>query len=273
MAHAPNDADPGDAGEQHTSYPLYHGACGVMWALHHLQSVGAARLSRSYAPYVDALLPLNRAWLGNDNPEQHASYLLGDTGILLLSERLNPSPHTADRLQALIAGNLDNPARELMWGSPGTMLAALFLHELNAEARWADLFQRSARKLWSQLLWSDEHQCHYWTQDVYGRQSSYLDVVHGFVATASPLIRGRHLLEADEWRAWQDCIDNTVRRSATLEDGRASWPALLNTPEGQSPRMLMQFCHGAPGFAIFLWDCIHGTARFPTLDVFFGGEG
>ena len=26
---------------------------------------------------------------------------------------------------------------------------------------------------------------------------------------------------------------------------------------------------GDLGFAIYLWDCINGTARFPTLDVFF----
>jgi hypothetical protein len=26
---------------------------------------------------------------------------------------------------------------------------------------------------------------------------------------------------------------------------------------------------GDLGFAIYLRDCIHGTARFPTLDVFF----
>ena len=362
----PNDAGPGDAAAQTTFYPLYFGACGVMWALHHLQSVGAARLSRAYAPHVDALLPLNRAWLGNDNPEQLASYLLGDAGIVLLSQWLNPAPQTLDSLQTLIEGNLDNPTRELMWGAPGTMLVALFLHQHSGEARWAELFQRSARKLWSQLLWSDEHQCHYWMQDMYGHHSSYLDAVHGFVATASPLIRGRHLLGADEWQAWQTCIENTVRRSATIEDGRASWRALLNMPEGQAPRMLMQFCHGAPGFvvcladlpghglddllvaageatwhagplkkgsnlchgtggngyaflklyrrtqnpmwlerarafamhgiaqteadaathgqmryslwtgdpgfAIYLWDCIHGTAMFPTLDVFFDAK-
>lgn len=26
---------------------------------------------------------------------------------------------------------------------------------------------------------------------------------------------------------------------------------------------------GDPGFAIYLWDCIRGSDRFPTLDVFF----
>jgi hypothetical protein len=28
---------------------------------------------------------------------------------------------------------------------------------------------------------------------------------------------------------------------------------------------------GDLGFAIYLWDCIEGTERVPTLDVFFAG--
>src|SRR5437016_1506391 len=97
-------------------------------------------------------------------------------------------------LDALIAGNTEHPARELMWGSPGTLLAALFLYERTGKERWSDLFRLTARKLWSQLEWSPQHLCSYWTQDLYGRRSAYLDAVHGFVATAVPLIRGRHLL-------------------------------------------------------------------------------
>jgi len=26
---------------------------------------------------------------------------------------------------------------------------------------------------------------------------------------------------------------------------------------------------GDPGLAIYLWDCLQGSAQFPTLDVFF----
>lgn len=51
-------------------------------------------------------------------------------------------------------------------------------------------------KLWSQLEWSDRHGCAFWTQELYGHRSTYLDAVHGFVATASVLIRGRCLLDA-----------------------------------------------------------------------------
>ena len=139
-----------------------------------------------------------------------------------------------------------------MWGAPGTMLAALFMHERTGQSRWAELFRRCARMLWSQLLWSPEHECLYWTQDMYGTRSSYIDAVHGFVGTASPLIRGRHLLDDGEWTQWQRCIDNTVRRTATTEDGLVNWRAWLVPPPGRSRGMLMQFCHGAPGFVITL---------------------
>jgi hypothetical protein len=118
-----------------------------------------------------------------------------------------------------------------MWGAPGTLLAALFLHERSADERWATLFRQTAARLWSQLLWSDEHACHYWTQDLCGSQSTYLDAVHGFVATAVPLIRGRHLLDAAHWAAWQACIANTVTRTALWDGDRASWPT--HAPRGR----------------------------------------
>jgi hypothetical protein len=180
------------------------------------------------------------------------SYMMGETGVLLLRQWLQPTERNADALAVRIESNLEHPARELMWGSPGTLLAALFLHRATGEARWADLFVRTARMLWSQLLWSEEEQCHYWTQQIYGRTSSYLDAVHGFVATASPLIAGRHLLPAAEWQAWSDCIANTVLRTAEWEGPLVNWRAQLTSPRGQAT--LMQYCHGAPGFVICLAD-------------------
>lgn len=183
-----------------------------------------------------------------------ASYLMGDTGILLLRQWLEPDAANAARLEALIGGNVDHPARELMWGAPGTMLAALFLHRQTDEPRWAELYRASARRLRSQLLWSDEHQCHYWTQDLYGEIATYLDAVHGFVATGAVLIAGRELLEAREWDAWQRNIVDTVRRTATREAGLVNWRPCLDAPGGSAwPQpMLMQFCHGAPGFVVCL---------------------
>lgn len=247
----PKDADDGDSGPL---YPLYFGAAGIVWALHYLQAVGAVRLHRSYADVVDALVPLNRSWLESTGSADIASYLMGDTGLLLLGHWLQPTERKAARLEALIAGNLDNPTRELMWGAPGTLLAALFLHEWTGAARWADQYRATARRLRSQLLWSSDSACNYWTQDMYGRTSTYLGGVHGFVASALPLIRGRHLLAAAEWTEWEQCFANTVARSATRAGDRVNWRALLDTPAVGAPAVLMQFCHGAPGFVVCLAD-------------------
>ena len=251
----PRDVD-GDEDPTQPATGLYYGACGVIWALHYLQSVGAAKLSRHYGNELDSLLLRNRAALkafGDDG--EVASYFMGDTPILMLAQGNQPTAARADALAALIEGNVDHPARELMWGSPGTLLAALFLHQRDtADARWAALFRATAAKLWSQLQWSHEHECAYWTQDLYGRQSTYLDAVHGFVATASPLIRGRHLLDAPAWNDWQQCIVNTIQRTATWDGAMANWRTVVDTSAGQPPRLLMQFCHGAPGFVVCLAD-------------------
>jgi len=233
--------------------PLYYGACGVVWALHYLQDIGAATLERDYFQALDPVRLQNQSWLGEVYEDAAGSYLMGDIPFLLMAwERGVDRAVIADRLAQLIAGNIDHPHRELMWGSPGTLLAALFLHQRSGESRWQDLFAKTAAKLWSQLLWSEEFQCYYWTQDMYGRQSTYLDGVHGFVATAFVLIKGRHLLPIQDWHQWEQRIVQTIERTASLDGGFANWRVLLITPTGETPRFLMQFCHGAPGFVICL---------------------
>ncbi|AIY41578.1 hypothetical protein LT85_2420 [Collimonas arenae] len=258
-----------EGGDTKPAYSLYFGACGVIWALQYLHAVGAVAPTLSYNTEIQALLSRNREWLSPENKLDFNSYMMGDTGILLLAYWLDPNEEIAVQLANAIQSNLDNPSRELMWGAPGTLLAALFLYEKTAEPRWADLFRASARKLWSQLLWSEKYQCHYWTQDMYGQTSRYLDAVHGFVATASPLIGGCQLLAPQEWLDWEQCITNTIQRTATWEGKYASWRPQLHYPAGKTPRMLMQFCHGAPGFVICLAD-MPGTALDDLLIA--GGE-
>ena len=221
----------GEDPTDHFATPLYHGACGVFWALHYLQAVGAATLSRSYAAELDGLLARNRAWLGESAGRERASFMMGDTPIQMMSFGEEQTEELDSALDTLIAGNTEHPARELMWGSPGTLLAALFLYERTGKQRWSDLFRLTAGKLWSQLEWSPQHLCSYWTQDLYGRRSTYLDAVHGFVATALPLIRGRHLLDAEEWNAWERCIINTVRRTADRAGAHANWRPQLDGTE------------------------------------------
>ena len=242
----PRDADGGDTPPV---TPLYHGAGGVIWALRYLAAIGASESGRDYRPYLPTLRRRNAEWLATLR-EAPASYLMGDTGLSLLEYGLAPSDDTANRLASLIEANQVNPTRELMWGAPGTMLAALFLYEHTGDERWVSLFRASASTLWSQLEWSKQHKCRFWTQHLYGQHSTYLGAVHGFVATASPLIRGRRLLTDAQWRDWEQTIATTIRRMAIEEPAGANWPVVADA-SARTPR-LMQFCHGAPGLVICL---------------------
>jgi Lanthionine synthetase C-like protein len=248
---------PLDTKKTSPQYMLYWGACGVLWALRYLEKVGATQSERDYTRYVAPLVERNKISMGQAKSEAFGSYMMGDTSIQLLQYWLQPSEAIADEIARLVEQTIDHPAREIMWGAPGTLLAALRMHQRTGEARWATLYQATARKLWSQLEWSQEHGCHYWTQSLYGQQSTYLDAVHGFVATAVPLIQGRHLLPAIEWDAWQQCIANTVRKTAEWEGDLVNWRARLSSPLGATK--LVQFCHGAPGFVICLADLPDAT--------------
>lgn len=223
---------------------LYFGDAGVLWTLHALRARGAIELRNDYAPWLPELRGLDESEPG--------SYLMGEAGVLLLRQWLQPNPRTAELLEQHIADNLEHPARELMWGSPGSMLAALFLFRATGKAWWRELFLDAARQLWRQLRVDAAESCRYWTQDLYGRTSTYLDAVHGFAATASVVIAGRDLMWPSEWADWEACIAETVLRTAEWEDGLVNWRAQLTSPRG-GPK-LVQYCHGAPGFVICLAD-------------------
>jgi hypothetical protein len=240
-------------GPEMVETPLYHGAAGVIWALHYLQACGAAQLTRDYLAGCGDLLARNRDWLAGQGLDgERASWLMGDTAIQMMAFARAPDVQCAQALRELIAGNAGHPARELMWGAPGTLLAALFLHERSGDAAWAELFRATADTLWQQLEWSGEAGCAYWTQELYGSRSTYLDAVHGFVAAAVPLIRGRQLLGAERWEEWKQCIVNTVRRTADVEGQQANWRPQLFGTQRERDKKLLQFCHGAPGFVICL---------------------
>lgn len=246
----PNDARPGeDPALIYTT--LYFGAAGVLWALAYLRKRGLA-LPGGLPPFdAGELIGHNARWLSAEGfGEDRASYLMGETPIRLMAALQHGAAEQLDALGQLLAGNLGHASRELMWGAPGALLAALFLAETTGEARWADLFREGAARLWAQLEWSDTHGCAFWTQDLYGHRTTYLDAVHGFVATAVPLLRGAGLLEPGTRDAWRACLANTVQRSVTRHGGFANWRVFLDTPPGREPKYLMQFCHGAPGFVV-----------------------
>jgi hypothetical protein len=247
---------PRDAGDDIADAPcpmLYFGAAGVIWALDHLAREGAIAPTADFAPTVAGLEARNTALV---EPWGHGvdGLLMGRAGILLLQYRL-AKDRAADaagaealavRIADAVASNSGHPSLELLWGSPSTMHTALTMHEWTGEARWAEQFRADADALWRAFLPMEEAPCRIWTQDLWGRTQEVIGAGHGFAGNASALIRGRALLPEDTWAQWADGIVETAHATALRDGPLVNWPPETK-PHGTPPKIVVQWCHGAPG--------------------------
>jgi hypothetical protein len=251
----PQDADGGISGPQ-TS--LYVGAAGVIWGLDHLAREGAASPGPSYAEHLPAVQTRNRrilestSWRGFlGEGWQTRSWLFGDAGVLFTQWKTAPSEGLLAALADAIAENTHDPSLELMWGAPGTMLAALALYRSTGEAPWADLYRTGAAALGEARVFDDGVGADIWTQSLYGNRGQFVGAVHGFAGNAFALIQGRDLLAADQWTALSSRIARTLAATATVEGALANWAPMAG-PQPQGATMLVQHCHGAPGIVTAL---------------------
>jgi lantibiotic modifying enzyme len=228
---------------------LYAGAAGVIWALDTLTRRGLAESRTDLRAAADRALEasldgpsLSRSPL--ELPAQaQASLLNGRTGILTVARRLAPRDDLADELLELVRENVDNEADAVMWGAPGTMLAARELHRRTGEERWADAWRESAEAVWGRR---DEDGL--WTKRLYGETSRGLTPPHGAVGNVLALLDGGELLDEGRRQAIRHETAGLLERTAVLEDGVASWPGRAGEELlDEDGEIRLQWCSGAPG--------------------------
>jgi hypothetical protein len=152
-----------------------------------------------------------------------------------------------------VAANADDPHREFMYGSPGTMLAARAIGRL-------DLWDESAAHL--RAAWEGSG---LWTQELDSGTVQYVGPAHGFAGCVAALA---HKPDDELHRR----ASETFKRLAVDKDGLANWPPLadgeLITRQGT---IRMQWCHGAPGVVACLGDIAPGDDQHERL-LIAGGE-
>jgi hypothetical protein len=121
----------------------------MIWALDALRRSGHAETSLDLAAAALRTLELERAEPDSTADEHYhpAALLTGETGPLLVALRLSPDPTLADDLHALVRANVANPTDDVMWGAPGTLLAALAMAEWMGEPRWQEAARETAAAL------------------------------------------------------------------------------------------------------------------------------
>jgi lantibiotic modifying enzyme len=254
---------PSDDGVEDGNPSFYMGAAGVIWALDYLQRIGATSVAADFRPVLSKLLERTISDFESNSPTdyaRHGSLLFGDMGAALLAMRLAPTPTTADLVHERAEANSALPIRELMWGMPGSMLAAIHMAQMTQEPRWRALFESQAAKLLAEL--EDTPQGPLWTQDLYGTNDCWLGPVHGFAGNVIPLLRGWDWLTATQQTQVASFVPKTLAANAWRSEDGTTWGV---RSKREKPPTLCQHCHGAPGMVTTFADAPFATDEFDAL--------
>ena len=244
---------------------LYLGAAGVIWALHELERAGLADLGRDWAPIAVGLVEHYRAQPDFQDVSEGTSSVAADG-------RGGDPARRAHACTGAVAGGVASrggtgerrePFWELMWGSPGTMIAAQVMAARTGDAPWREAWDESATRLLAE--WHGD----LWQQDLYGKPAHCLGPAHGFAGNVIALTGGG-LLDAERRDQVERRAIATLEKYAQHEDGLCQWPPALEPPGSPQP-IRTQWCHGAPGMVASLATLAPDDERLTELLVG-GGE-
>jgi hypothetical protein len=243
---------------------LYVGAAGVLWALDDLRRRGHAETTLDLGELALGSLARWRerpdAVAGWEPPTRgNSALMLGEGGVLLVAYRLAPSPDLADDLHAHVRANVDSEAVEVMWGAPGTLIAARLMHEWTGDQRWQHACDETV-----DVLWSTRDDDGLWESQLYGQQFRSLTPPHGLVGNVQAL---RPHLDGGRRARLERETAAVLARTAVVEDGLANWPTRLGRGlEGPDGEIRVQWCAGSPGMVI-------ATADYLDEELLLAGAG
>jgi hypothetical protein len=220
-----------DVREDELLCSLYLGCAGTIWALSKLGSSIDCRAA------ITSTLERYRTSPHPDEQAHPPSLLMGETGMLVVAAELRSPAADPDRLRALVRTNRECPTWELLYGSPGTILAA---RACGLEDEGRD----GAELLYARWDKSSDM----WTGEFAGDVQDYLGPAHGFAGNVHAL---RGFIGDEVLRAR---VARLLNRTAIRGDGLVNWPPRDRPLSQEAAKIRVQWCHGAPGIVTTLGD-------------------
>ena len=222
---------PGDGEEEWGFSDIYIGGAGMIWALDELGSAGWADAA---VPFISSYRERPSPW---DEDAVPTSFHFGELGIAVVAFRLTRDPGLADRVHELVVAALDNNANELMYGTPGAMLAAEAMLAWTGDSRWDHAWRAAAER-----VEAARDPDGLWMSHIGGSAFRYVGAGHGYAGNMRAFAnRGQAPASAD--------LAPYVLRA----DGLANW---IPGDGARPDQIRVQWCHGAPGIVAMLGDLL-----------------
>jgi len=112
------------------SCSVYFGTAGSLWGLTRLAERYGIGLRFEPAREIERCEERFAAFPDEDRAP---AYFMGLAGVAFVRHLLTNDAGALERCMAAAAGNIGNPTREYLWGSPGTVAPALLLRERDGD--------------------------------------------------------------------------------------------------------------------------------------------
>jgi lantibiotic modifying enzyme len=237
----PNDKYPG-APEYLTSF--YFGALGVVWAQNELAEFDESVTKADLLVQTQSILESHRKMNRSESGDERGSYFIGLAGILFLMAILTGD--VSQELLDLIHTQMNSKARELLYGSPGSLLMAGLLFERIGDESYLELAQTVSERLMQDREVDDASGARIWSQEL-GKKKKFIGAAHGTIGNYAYLLKALHHQSKPELR--NEIIrevEKILSYYGKVEKDLCNWPRAIEADEyGQ--KMLVHWCHGATG--------------------------
>jgi lantibiotic modifying enzyme len=224
---------------------FYYGAAGIFWFLNTL------KLKNEFKEFMKGL---------SVDKTSNISFFFDHIAFLLFKEKLDPSKENRDELYQLFCHSPDGDKNEILYGTPSTLLAAYQAYKLTGEQRFADCCQTFKQRTLAQWKYFEKHDCYMWTQH-FDQPREYVGAAHGTFGNIHVLYTIKELLNETELSLLNIRSTQAFKNLATVSHEYANWPALAEPAD----KLLLHWCHGAPGAICALADHLPSTPETDEL--------